>query len=549
MEDEGDLMNKMMSNFDNLKDTMDDNTDEDPGSNMDLTQTMEYSVDIREITKHRKSREYKSNLYRFKGRLKSQLERVRRKRFDSDDSSGNETTLEWLERLQRNRRQRPAIMQQGNSVNDDEDEEKGIQEDAYQRHVNFQSSGGYIEHDNNLIQMERPYISESESEPCQKLISRRGDEESRKRASQTEKERRMVAETLGSLDPSLHGDERKGRTGEQNKSSKECELKRVVRIKGEKKTTSTTLNHLAPGSSASQQQNGDVMPASGAVEESEDTDEILSHIQQLYMGTPDQVLAVRSRDNDDVALLDAETEPTNENENENFRGEDKIPSDVKMFGKMKSGKRRFAKRAHRRAFPQATSSSSENDNDSKDSLEVMMKELKVLKKEHDESSSSTDPASSLLRRQTVRLMKRICKRSRENSETGGTHGNEDTSNGVTFLPSRKRARRSTSPDIEVEETVKAHIKKFEKGTTYIRRYFQKRHRIKHFCKCKDKKEKTDSVFDSKTNALASAASDPVNLENTETDLSTFAIQQVDARDVTLNLHFTNSSTVTVAYGI
>ncbi|XP_030855932.1 uncharacterized protein LOC105440454 [Strongylocentrotus purpuratus] len=527
----------MMSNFDNLKDTMDDNTDEDPGSNMDLTQTMEYSVDIREITKHRKSREYKSNLYRFKGRLKSQLERVRRKRFDSDDSSGNETTLEWLERLQRNRRQRPAIMQQGNSVNDDEDEEKGIQEDAYQRHVNFQSSGGYIEHDNNLIQMERPYISESESEPCQKLISRRGDEESH----QGSKTLRMYKKQ--------EIDQTEGSTREEAIQIVEKKHSPLPRDHGRKKTTSTTLNHLAPGSSASQQQNGDVMPASGAVEESEDTDEILSHIQQLYMGTPDQVLAVRSRDNDDVALLDAETEPTNENENENFRGEDKIPSDVKMFGKMKSGKRRFAKRAHRRAFPQATSSSSENDNDSKDSLEVMMKELKVLKKEHDESSSSTDPASSLLRRQTVRLMKRICKRSRENSETGGTHGNEDTSNGVTFLPSRKRARRSTSPDIEVEETVKAHIKKFEKGTTYIRRYFQKRHRIKHFCKCKDKKEKTDSVFDSKTNALASAASDPVNLENTETDLSTFAIQQVDARDVTLNLHFTNSSTVTVAYGI
>lgn len=256
------------------------------------------------------------------------------------------------------------------------------------------------------------------------------------------------------------------------------------------------------------------MPASGALEESEDTDEILSHIQQLYMGTPDQVLAVRCRDNDDDALLDAEIEPTNENEN--VRGEDKVPSDVKMFGKMKSGKRRFAKRAHRRAFPQATSSSSENDNDSKDSLEVMIKELKVLKKEHDESSSSTDPASSLLRRQTARLMKRICKRSRENSETGGANGKEDTYNEVTNMPSRKRARRSTSPDIEVEETVKAHIKKFEKGTTYTRRYFQKRHRIKHFCKCKDKKEKTDSVFDSKKKTLANEASDPVNLENTET---------------------------------
>ncbi|XP_072181921.1 uncharacterized protein [Diadema setosum] len=78
------------------------------GAENSITETSEYSVDIREIRGWRKSRAYKQTLRDFRSTLRSQLERAQARRFDSDDSA-DETTLEWLERLWGTRGGLPTI--------------------------------------------------------------------------------------------------------------------------------------------------------------------------------------------------------------------------------------------------------------------------------------------------------------------------------------------------------------------------------------------------------------------------------------------------------
>lgn len=526
-------------------------SDEEPSPGHDITQTTEFSVDIRAIRQRHKSQAFKKSLCHLRSRLRSQLEHIRTKRFDSGDSSADESTLDWLEKLRAGgRSQRPAILptndmssQDGQDAQDEDDElgdqskravellsptfdnaikcntEEGLVETF--RHgrrenqsTNFQSTHLISsESDDNVIgisditkmlRQDREGV-ESSKEKVDELASlvREGSGSVSLSRSNAGEERQLTAETLGRLDAANVATERLAKCKEKTKenSTRHCELKRVVKD-AENKTTFHAIKRKE-----------------NTQTETSTTKETLEFVKTKQVRLPrvtrEHQSALKGNVTTlipkDLNVLESDVrgdDPQDLNKvREHLDGNTAHPSRlreleknankryVKMVGKLDGGKRRLIKRIPRRSQQQHSTSSSESGGESrKNSLENVLKKLGTCdEREKDEFSSFTNFISSRQNSETetMRLVKRICKRALD-SEQGSNFSSEREENVhdvAREIPSNKRLKRDDSPNVVSEETVETILKKFkEKGTFSSRIYFRKRYRKKRFGRPVDDKE-------------------------------------------------------------